>query len=162
MAFDWNDAAIAQLKSLMMEGLSFSQIGALLGCSRSAACGKAFRLGLSDSARRGRPKIVLGESAQVRGRTRQRLTNRGTRFTMETITEYEQPVMAAGDIEPLNIALLDLEPHHCRWPLGDGPFVFCGHQKYPGSSYCRAHFELSCGPGSYAERQALPVKRKAA
>jgi hypothetical protein len=37
------------------------------------------------------------------------------------------------------VDILDLKNHHCRWPLGNGPFVFCGHAKADGSSYCPEH-----------------------
>ena len=39
--------------------------------------------------------------------------------------------------------ILDLEPHHCRWPVGDGPFAFCGDRKVPGKSYCAGHLARS-------------------
>lgn len=39
--------------------------------------------------------------------------------------------------------ILDLEPHHCRWPVGDGPFAFCGDRKIPGKSYCAGHLARS-------------------
>lgn len=45
---------------------------------------------------------------------------------------------------PLNLSLNDLEPHHCRWPYGDGPFVFCGHPKDEGS-YCAYHARQARG-----------------
>lgn len=39
--------------------------------------------------------------------------------------------------------LLDLEDGDCRWPYGDGPFVFCGCKRAPGASYCQDHLILS-------------------
>jgi GcrA cell cycle regulator len=40
------------------------------------------------------------------------------------------------------VKLVDLEPHHCRYPLGepkDSDFKFCGENKKEGSSYCTEH-----------------------
>lgn len=34
------------------------------------------------------------------------------------------------------VALLDLKPHHCRWPLDEGGF--CGCRKVRGA-YCEEH-----------------------
>ena len=34
------------------------------------------------------------------------------------------------------VKTVDLEPHHCRWPYLEGPFLHCGLTKIPGSSYC--------------------------
>lgn len=41
------------------------------------------------------------------------------------------------------VALLDLEPHHCRWPVQDVPYLFCADAKQDGSSYCSYHFGVS-------------------
>lgn len=37
--------------------------------------------------------------------------------------------------------ILDLEDHHCRWPIDkpQGGFEFCGGEKVPGLSYCSHH-----------------------
>jgi GcrA cell cycle regulator len=40
------------------------------------------------------------------------------------------------------------------------PVTFCGHPRRPGSSYCTAHFDLSIGPGTAAERAADRVLLK--
>lgn len=43
-------------------------------------------------------------------------------------------------VEPgiaLVAGVLDLESHHCRWPVGTG---FCGCAKIAGS-YCRTHYD---------------------
>jgi hypothetical protein len=61
------------------------------------------------------------------------------------------------EISPLNISLVDLEPHHCRYPLGDGPFLFCGLNKTDGSSYCETHFQLCRGIGTGSERAAHKI-----
>ena len=54
------------------------------------------------------------------------------------------------EVEPLKMALVELEPHHCRYPVGgwpsDDPITFCGHPKRGnGSSYCAAHADLVHG-----------------
>ena len=46
------------------------------------------------------------------------------------------------------VAVLDLQPHHCRWPLwahNERPSIdslFCGRPKI-GGSYCRKHAKLT-------------------
>ena len=42
-------------------------------------------------------------------------------------------------------ALLDLEPHHCRWPCsGEGAeTLFCGGKAVPDLSYCLRHCMLA-------------------
>lgn len=46
------------------------------------------------------------------------------------------------EVDPLWIRFMDLEPHHCRWPMGVGQGLdstYCGIQKKDGSSYCPHH-----------------------
>lgn len=63
------------------------------------------------------------------------------------------PSDALGPLDPMPVEddptkaarlvpLADLEPHHCRWPIGDPkrqPFGFCGEQIVAGLPYCKAH-----------------------
>jgi hypothetical protein len=45
---------------------------------------------------------------------------------------------------PPNVPLMRLQPHHCRWPIGEQkPFLFCGEQKADGYSYCPKHAKIS-------------------
>ncbi len=60
-------------------------------------------------------------------------------------------VFPAVQVKPLTIdqqssgsvVLFDLEPHHCRWPVNDAPYMFCGDTKRDGSSYCQRHFGIA-------------------
>lgn len=54
-------------------------------------------------------------------------------------------MLAKTPPQPLNIPLVDLEPHHCREVVSpDGvTAAFCGHDKRPGSSYCWHHSGLN-------------------
>jgi GcrA cell cycle regulator len=40
--------------------------------------------------------------------------------------------------------IMDLAEDTCRFPLGDGPFLFCGTRSMPGKPYC-----ASCARGLY-------------
>ena len=45
--------------------------------------------------------------------------------------------------------MLDLKPHHCRWPLNNalgGEYYFCGDQRQSGKPYCEAHTALAYQP----------------
>ena len=44
------------------------------------------------------------------------------------------------------IKLLDLKPHHCKWPIGDPKepdFAYCGVTRRAGSPYCPHHFSIA-------------------
>ena len=59
-------------------------------------------------------------------------------------------VRRSGELfEPeMMVDLLDLEPRHCRWPIGDldVKMMFCGLDKSPGSSYCPMHRAQGTSP----------------
>ena len=49
-------------------------------------------------------------------------------------------------MDPLHLNLLDLTDSTCHWPLGDGPFTFCGCQVQEGSPYCAEHHAVAYVP----------------
>ena len=65
-----------------------------------------------------------------------------------THTHVEQRTIT--DVVPLKIGLLDLEDHHCRYPLDekgkDGLELFCGHSVEENVSYCAGHCRVVFNP----------------
>jgi hypothetical protein len=61
--------------------------------------------------------------------------------------------------QPFDVARIkhnDLEPHHCRYPVGDPAtpaFGFCGETKFPGLPYCETHANR-CRPGATVRLRA--------
>ena len=52
---------------------------------------------------------------------------------------YEQPPEAPVPADFLGLTILDLPLNGCRYPSGDGPYLFCGNPQRDGSSYCAYH-----------------------
>jgi GcrA cell cycle regulator len=60
--------------------------------------------------------------------------------------------------------LLQLEPHDCRWPIGEPrhpDFHFCGEQCIDGRPYCGLHWSIAFQParprhGSHQAPAAAP------
>ncbi len=50
---------------------------------------------------------------------------------------------ACDPLAPGTVALVDLAPDGCRWPSGDGPFLFCDCPQFPGLPYCADHATLA-------------------
>jgi len=124
----WTDKRDAQLRTMREAGLTFSQIAAALGVTGRAAIGRADRLGL---AKQGQPA------------KRQRLGR------VVRPPPAPQPVQKP-ESDGL-VSLFDLQPHHCRWPVGEGsPYVFCAHTKLDDSSYCGEHFKMMRRPKNAA------------
>lgn len=156
----WTEPRIDVLKALWRDGLSASQIASELGdITRNGVISKVHRLGLSARDRPlGKPHRAVQNPYKrqlvPRMVPKPRMGPHGHMIAAEEIVYEAAPDVVAN---PLNVALVDLEPHHCRWPYGDrAPYFFCGQGKIDDSSYCHAHASLSRG-GSPPSPRALPV-----
>lgn len=137
MTFAWTDETFQRAAELRRKGVPYSEIATEIGChSRNAVIGKLKRAGLL-------PKRGAG-NGDPRTRAEKMAAAAERRDSMAA-----GAVPAAMDIphEPSKhaVALLDVQHHHCRWPLNDpGPdFLFCGAIKSTGSSYCERHHQRS-------------------
>lgn len=170
MTAHWTDERTERLKALWKDGLTGEQIASQLGgVSREAVLGKVHRLNLSGRAKPGNSlrtrqrqanadrsianKIKAGTLRKPRGNQ-----NGGLAFKIAAGTLGKKtalPKVAAPAQRPIedlppplsrDVSLLDLKAADCRWPLGDGPFVFCGQHAYDGSPYCEYHHRLAYVP----------------
>jgi GcrA cell cycle regulator len=157
----WTDAYDAALKTHHSAGaLSFAEMAVAINrefntdFSRNAAIGRANRLGLaSDNERKPISKTRQPRLAPARDRQRaERIASR------PTIVPFEEARLRCVEIDPLAISLMDLEPHHCRFPYGgDAPgeaITFCGHPAMSDKSWCVPHYHLCRGTGTTSERLA--------
>jgi GcrA cell cycle regulator len=158
----WPETRVEKFKELFASGLSFSQIATELGdgLTRNACIGKAHRLGLDRPKPQplGRPrrrKPSSDDDAKQRRDTHARL-ERQRWHRSKGKKRPAEPVVA--EIEPENpISFFELEPHHCRFPVGEAVGanqLFCGQLKdlafWPQRQcpYCEMHMRKAywCGP----------------
>lgn len=150
--WDEDESRERRLREMVAEGLSFSAIARALGTTRSAAIGKANRVGLSARAR-STPNVSRAERRQARDRAHDILKApmiepmpafaSSWRSTPRPVKPYVEP--DSGEV-PLVTSIGDLEDHHCRWPIGDPrseSFGYCGHRKVRGMPYCEAHCRVA-------------------
>ncbi len=165
----WSAYAKERIRSLWLEGLSAGVIGARMGATRNSIIGIVHRMGLSrGKGERTLVKIRKGRSwtREQKGRQGQaikaahrrrmaaaqqkpkRANGSGIGIGKPSAAQIDKArqefaaIQARLASEPevaLVQNLFDLEPHHCRWPIGDGPYAYCGCQRSPGSSYCTKH-----------------------
>lgn len=151
----WPESHVKQLRALWIAGNSAGQIAKILGgYSRSAVIGKIHRIGLSGRSDR-------QTKYRVSGVRKSRKRRRPSGVPMPAFQSALAAALAAAPIEPLPAmpdapapadqrrSLLELEPHHCRWPIGDTKdpdFHFCGARKVAGLSYCLAHARKAYQP----------------
>lgn len=144
----WTDERVEQLKKLWADGLSASECARHIGgMSRNAVIGKVTRLGLP-----GR-KVKVRRPARDPFNTEDRRTERKTAPRAvpkkSTINWRAEPLPDVPVTDVARVALADLEPHHCRWPIGDpkhASFGFCGCKKVEGLPYCNAHAHRAYTP----------------
>jgi GcrA cell cycle regulator len=159
----WTPERIERLKRLWSEGYSCTQIARELDCglSRNAVIGKVSRMGLP-----GRQTIVREKRRSITSTyskalpfNSQYLQGKPKRKPVEFApdTRCVRPVEMVPEAE--RVHLLDLEPHHCRFPFGEGTEIsFCGRKKVAGLPYCESHarscFTAVSIPGPEVFREA--------
>lgn len=164
---DWAPEHSGALRELFALNWSFARIAAAINrkfstaYSRSAVLGRAKRMGLAGSDRSG--SLPCGEPRLNRPGEIHLVESTSPRFpwAVPPFREAKPVELRCVEIDPLHLALIELEPGNCRYPYGgdeEGEAItFCGHPRRPGSSYCTPHFHLSRGPGTSSERAACTV-----
>ena len=152
----WTEEENKILRRMAGEGgNSASQIGVVIGRPRNAVIGRAHRqgikLGKGATTRPHKPK------PKVRWVDGQIIRPKPTKPIEPYKNAFEPPVVAANE-EPQSggVELMSLEPHHCKWPIGD---KFCGCQVIGyRKPYCQQHTYVAKGKPS--GRQYIEPPRK--
>ena len=152
----WCQDRTTQLRKHHAAGLSFSIMAELLKTTRAAIAGKCARLKLTrpelDYAAAGRIGGKISAQKRREAKPKKRVSKFNFARTSPAITPRAMNETAGVSVirvspnapPSLNIPLVDLEPHHCRFIPGDDR-LFCGQPKQEGSSYC-AHHDRMCRP----------------
>jgi GcrA cell cycle regulator len=124
----WTDERCEVLRRLWADGLSASDIAKQLGgATRSGVLGKVMRLGLtprkSSEFKPGPPRPEAGKQRAV----------------VSPLSPEPEPQPP----KPRRLTLLQLREHHCRWPVEDNPFRFCGAYRQSGETYCAYHRDMA-------------------
>lgn len=136
----WNEGRVNWLKSLWAQGLSITQIALEMAVTRNKVIGKAHRLKLP--TRRPKGRRVRGGASGPR-----RAPSTAFRPSLPPHARPEPIVVPPSKPVEDGVGLLDLEQHHCRAIVGNGPdglARFCGAPKSGNvmghkSSYCPEH-----------------------
>src|SRR3989304_3601865 len=143
----WTPAREKLLTDLWSTSLSQEKIATRVGITRQALAEKAQRLGLPPRAKRRSPGFGAQRPSNPIPKKQQRRRFDFTKIFAaidSTWLDHIQPVEQRK-------TLLELQPHHCRWPIGDPQlpdFFFCAADKADGFSYCAGHLRASIQPRS--------------
>ncbi len=146
----WTDALVERLKTLYATSMSCAQIAAEMNCgfTRNSIIGKIARLELPPR------KVEARAPPKPRERKVLNIENNGAGSwrVRESRAMVEQYKLRGVEIE-CTTTLID--NNGCWYPShGDGPHLFCGGPKQPGSSYCTAHHHIVWVNPTRTERAA--------
>jgi GcrA cell cycle regulator len=158
---NWASEHSDALREFIAKGLSYSEAAHAINLrfntaySRSAALGRARRLGLGPDGRQ-RPSMPARDVGAARTCETKRLP---LPWPTPVFKEVAKPVkLRCVEVEPRHLSLVELEREHCRYPYGGDEageaITFCGHPRRAGSSYCTPHFHLCWEPVLLPDRPA--------
>jgi GcrA cell cycle regulator len=172
---DWPSEHSDALREYYAKGMSYLQIAKAINAnfntrySRNAVLGRCKRMGLGgpnapadspESRSVDGPVSKLDARVPYLGKPRER--HAAPFILLVPKFEAVKPLkLRCVAVVPRHLALIDLEAGDCRYPYGgdeDGEAItYCGHPRRKNSSYCGAHFRLTRGRGTAAERAACKV-----
>lgn len=160
---NWAPEHSAALRDCLASGMSYAEIAQAINArfnttySRSAALGRARRMGLAGNERRGNKTGPPSKSQQMGLHHLRERFAPTARWFVPVFERVELPKLRCVEIEPRHLLLIELEYGDCRYPYGGDeegePITFCGHPRREDSSYCTAHFYLTCRPDALPERR---------
>jgi hypothetical protein len=129
--FEWNDAAVTQLRTMLAAGKCYAEIAKAMGVSKYAVNGKIGRLGL-----RSRKRHTTGTYVGQRALRRARKSRNQKRDE-----QHEQHYIMVVSAPPPDLTRAKIAP--CSFVLEMKPIArYCDVPSLPGKSYCPAHHEL--------------------
>lgn len=151
----WTKEREELLRKLWNEGYSGGRIAKELGgLTRNAVVGKAWRIGLRRDPEtisincRPTKKIKAVRKAYRERNNWRTVANKGARWNgvglngpVDVRVLTSAPLPNIQD-QPGRYQLTDLQPHMCKWPIGDpqqSDFGFCGKCRVADRPYCAEH-----------------------
>jgi len=184
MSSFWNDdEKVEALKKLWADGLTATQVGKKLGCSRNSVLSKVHRLGLSKigitrpTAAEQRRKFLDGENSRRREKRAAKApavptipalrfgTHPGGPSEPKEPTIIPEAIVEMRDVFPrldgLPRTLVDRAHHQCGFPIGDPrnpDFHYCTNEALEiapnvRATYCRDHMKVAYQPAQVRQRE---------
>jgi GcrA cell cycle regulator len=144
----WSDDHCAELTRLLASGMVYRLIAVALNekfetaYSKNAVVGKVQRLNLTPPDKPKRPPYVRKPSERRREFNSVRIVRANSNSNAMRVVSsvvLEQAKLRCVEIE-CTTTFDDVTG--CRYPVGDGPFLFCNGAQMEGSSYCLNHHVL--------------------
>lgn len=152
----WPAERFEQLKELVAQELTSYQIADILGITRHAVLGKAWRNGLH---LQGGARAQHEVKKQDTGLEPKKVRRKRVRKRQRQHKPRPKYSLTPADVGA-SCHVFQLRYGHCRWPLWEltTPFEakkFCGQRAVKGSSYCAEHAALVFQPVQPRRNRAL-------
>ncbi len=155
----WTEERVETVKTLWADGLTASQIGDRLGCTRNSVIGKVSRLKLPGRVVV-RGSLAYASTRNKAGKSQIRKSYGSTSFlsplqlALQKIRADAEPVPAPSVPDVARVSFDDLEDKQCKYiPSHIDPKKtktnepqYCGEPKVIGLSYCAAHAQRCYAP----------------
>lgn len=143
----WTQELIDRMLAMRAEGKSAAQIGAALGCSRSAIIGKIHRIQQKHGLRkpdRTRAERRAAPSARFTGRPQLPVVGQAITVAACDLHSREAPITPILTLVEAGVPCGILDVTGCRWPVGEdasvrGRHLFCNRERDGEGSYCAMH-----------------------
>ena len=155
----WPAHRMDELRRLMASGMTSGMVAKIMKITRSAVIGKASRMGLKWET----PPAVKDTTKRPK---REPLMDRMTKERIAAKAKGQARIAAMVIVEWTRepIAIADLEPHNCRWPVNAWPegkghrAKLCGAPKVEGSVYCGKHHSVAYLPARNDRLERLATR----
>lgn len=150
---EWTKQEDEILIRLKKQGHSAAEIGAVVKRSKSAVCGRVYRLGIAEKDYR--PRAQYGS----RVRAKRRIKRGNIPSAVPPKRHYEKraprPRIMKPEIAPESkgMTLDELPPNACKYMAGDPREggTFCGEKAVRGQSWCAYHYHIVYMPRGMME-----------
>ncbi len=147
----WNDEQDAQLRDMASKGYPGSAIARAMDKSRSAICGRAWRIGVrlrGISGKKGKPgpkrKHLSPEQVLEKRPTHRATVPKPKIFARNPDFNSGELAADRAPEDALMVSLVNLKHGMCKWPFGEGRGIrFCGLKQDYDSPYCLHHKKAS-------------------
>jgi len=149
---DWRPEHDDALQSYFKAGLSASMAAEAIKTefgiekTRSAVIGRAKRKKIHMAPGHGGRTGPKGGPSQRKPRQRAISAQRPDTAIRKAASAPKLATVAfkpRPDPRPGAVPLLDLAPDGCKWPSGEGPYLFCNEPRFEARPYCAAHVYLA-------------------
>lgn len=124
----WTEERVEKLKAMRESGASHGFIAKEFGVSRNTIVGKCKRKGFDFP---GKPTQSLVVPAKPR-------PPRQPKRELTRPRRAPPPPPPTPPVAMLHLDMMQLSKQTCHFPIGDGPFTYCGHDT-KGETYCAFH-----------------------